>query len=106
LLRARGFDLTDAVLCAERLLGDRQRELALLHAMAVGEERVGDLYKALVRVDEAHAGERAWGDRAGVALAMASKGRLLRKLGRYDEAIALLEESIAIARDVGQKEAE
>ncbi|WP_165966488.1 AfsR/SARP family transcriptional regulator [Actinomadura sp. 7K507] len=74
--------------------------LHLMRAMLHGNR--GEMHSAHDDLAVAQAGFRESGERAGLALTLTFSAETQTVLGRFDDAVALLDESIALLRELGQ----
>jgi CHAT domain-containing protein/Tfp pilus assembly protein PilF len=85
-----------AALEVSRAAQDRRGEAYALHASGVAATAAGRSGPAAEALQASLEGMRALGDRAGEAATLEALARATRELGRLDEAIALVEQALAL----------
>ena len=96
----------EKALAAARLAGFQEGLEGMLLLSAEFHGRIGDVTRALRRVDEAITFFRAGDDRAGEARANEQKGSILLEAERLAEARPPLAEAVRLARDAGDLKVE
>jgi tetratricopeptide (TPR) repeat protein len=114
-LRANGPDAAipafESALALAATIGHRSREIAIGNVLGILEWQRGSYSDALRRYESVLALMRATNDerlrnRADEAVTLNSIGACLTRLGRRDEARTVLNESLALSRELGQRQLE
>ncbi len=93
--QARG--LARSLLPLGQAMGDRWGVAACRAIAAFADAELGNLTTALEDGAEAHEEFEALGDRWGQAIALIARGEALRGCGRHEEAVAELEQAVALS---------